>query len=334
MSPDAAVMTENRAMAPPNFTGIRFRSSIWPVVGLLLLSPFVGEVLLGNLPARLVYLMPFLVPLYGAGATLVREAGRRTGGGWVSIMFFALAYGTIQPGLVEMSLFNPEFAGWDFSDLYLPSIGISPYYTLVFVVGHAVWSIGVPIALVEALVPEKRTLPWLGPLGLGVMVLLFGLGVWMYWTEFQETEDFMASVPQLASAGIAALAFIAGGFLIRIKPASAPCALSPGGAGLLAFVLSSGFFAAPENWLGVAAKVTTLLVGFGVFGKLIARSDWTPTHSVAIAGGAIATYAWGALVVADASGYNQLIDYAAMASIDLIALVIVWVAWRTSRKGA
>jgi hypothetical protein len=52
-----------------------------PVAGLMILSPFVGEYLLGNVPARQLYLLPFLIPLYGAGAILVREVARRTGGG-------------------------------------------------------------------------------------------------------------------------------------------------------------------------------------------------------------------------------------------------------------
>jgi hypothetical protein len=38
-----------------------------------------------------------------------------------------------------------------------------------FIVGHAVWSIAVPIAVVELMVPERAHRPWLGRTGLAVV---------------------------------------------------------------------------------------------------------------------------------------------------------------------
>ena len=43
---------------------------------------------------------------------------------------------------------------------------------MTFVGGHAVWSIAVPIAVVETLVPERRTTPWLGRAGLTVTAVV------------------------------------------------------------------------------------------------------------------------------------------------------------------
>ena len=55
----------------------------------------------------------------------------------------------IEAGLVDQAMFNPSFEGWDFQAATpVPALGIGAWYTWTFVVGHGVWSIAVPIALV------------------------------------------------------------------------------------------------------------------------------------------------------------------------------------------
>ncbi len=83
------------------------------MLALLVLAPWVGEYLLGNVPIQRLPLLPFLVPLYGCGALLVREVARRTGRGWPTIFLLATAYGVIEAGLVDQSLFNATFEGLD-----------------------------------------------------------------------------------------------------------------------------------------------------------------------------------------------------------------------------
>jgi len=75
-----------------------------PVPGLLFLAPWVGEYLLGNIPLGALIAVPFLVPIYGGGALLIREATRRTGRGWPTILILGIAYGLIEAGLVDQSL--------------------------------------------------------------------------------------------------------------------------------------------------------------------------------------------------------------------------------------
>ncbi|MFH8410240.1 hypothetical protein ACH4FX_36530 [Streptomyces sp. NPDC018019] len=53
-----------------------------PAFALFLLAPFVGEFLLGNLTLAELPLGLVLAPMHGCGALLVRELGRRSGGGW------------------------------------------------------------------------------------------------------------------------------------------------------------------------------------------------------------------------------------------------------------
>ena len=87
---------------------------IAPPIGLLLLAPWVGEYLLGNVSARDLVALPYLVPLYGGGALLIREVVRRSGRGWPTILVLGLAYGIIEAGLVDQGLFNLSFEGHEY----------------------------------------------------------------------------------------------------------------------------------------------------------------------------------------------------------------------------
>jgi hypothetical protein len=49
------------------------------------------------------------VPLYGTVAVLIREITRRTGRGWPTILLLGAAFGLVQAGLIDQSLFNPGY---------------------------------------------------------------------------------------------------------------------------------------------------------------------------------------------------------------------------------
>src|SRR5690348_15573402 len=78
-----------------------------PALGLFLLAPLVGEYLLGNVAISQLIALAFLAPLYGGGALLIREVARRTGRGWPMMVLLALAYGLLEAGMLDQSLFNP-----------------------------------------------------------------------------------------------------------------------------------------------------------------------------------------------------------------------------------
>jgi hypothetical protein len=125
-------------------------------------GPWVGEFLLGNISVRRLPALLIMVLLYGCGALLIREVTRRTHRGWLTIILLGAAYGIIEAGIVDQSMFNPSFEGWDFQAVTpVPALGISAWYAWAFVVGHSVWSIAVPIALVAVrrLVERARVSP-------------------------------------------------------------------------------------------------------------------------------------------------------------------------------
>src|SRR5438105_3123342 len=93
--------------APAGTRRLSQRRRITPVIGLFFLSPLVGEYLLGNVSIVEIGALPPLALLYGSGALLIRELARRTGHGWPTMIALGLAYGLIEAGLIDQSLFNP-----------------------------------------------------------------------------------------------------------------------------------------------------------------------------------------------------------------------------------
>jgi hypothetical protein len=306
-----------------------------PVVGLLFLAPWVGEYLLGNVSARDIPAIPFLVPLYGGGALLVREVARRAGRGWPTILLLGLAYGVIEAGLVDQALFNPSFEGWDFQKATpVPALGISAVNTMTFLVGHAVWSISIPIAFVELLTPSRRATPWLGDVGLTVTTALYLFGCYIIFADLRDSEGFMASTTQRLGVAAVALALIVAAFTVR-RRAVAPDADRPvPGPWLLgvgSFVLSSGYFGRPETWVGFG--LGALLIGLAavLVRRWSRRAAWTTGSQLAVAGGALLTYAWGGFVLTSLAGPDDPVRWAGNAVFALLAVALLVLTARRLR---
>ena len=284
-------VTAPRAISSPRGTNAVLGGGL-----LLILAPWTGEYLLGNVPLDLFWALPFLVPLYGGGALLIREVARRRGLGWLSILGLGAAYGVIEAGLVDQSLFNGEFGELDFSATWIPALGLSAYDAIGFVVGHAVWSIGLPIAAAERLAaPAGPQRPWLGPVGLACAAVLYGFGCWLIHQDVAATEGFAATAGQRAGASaVAAVLIVVSLVRRRGRGTTAPAAprrWPPLLVGLGAFVLASGFVAMPETWAGVAGKLVLLVAALGLATTAAPRLDGSWQAFALIAGGYL-TYAW------------------------------------------
>jgi len=314
--------------------GQRTPRRIAPAVGLVFLAPLVGEYLLGNIPIEGLWAIPFLAPMYGGGALLIREVARRAGHGWPTIILLACAYGVLQPGVLDQSLFNPSFEGHDFqSAAQIPALGIGAVSALTFVGGHAIWSIGVPIAIVEALVPGRRTTRWLGDAGLAVTGVVFLLGSFIIFNDLRETEQFMASAPQLAGAGAVTVALVGVAFAIprRPRPASDRHAPNRWLVGAVAFLAAGAFFAKPESWAGVAMASVLVAAMAVVVSRWSRRAGWGPSHRLALAGGALLTYAWGGFVLLAIEGDANTVNLLGQTILVLGALALLLAAGRSAR---
>ena len=312
--------------------GVKTWRRVAPALGLFFLAPLVGEYLLGNVPFSAIAGVFVLAPMYGGGALLIREVARRAGRGWPTILLFALAYGVLQPGLIDLSLFSPpSLDGLDYRDAaHVPALGVSVAAAVSFSFGHAIWSIGVPIAIAETLVPGRRTTPWLGRFGLAVTGVVFLLGSALIFSDASQT---LPTVPQVAGVAAAVVALVAVAFLVggRPGPKTGRPAPNPWLVGVVAFVASGLFFARDETWPGVAIGLALLAAMAVVVARWSRRAGWGAAHRLGLAGGALLTYAWGGFVLTSLYGRTGAVDLIGTVVLALAAIAVLITATRKVR---
>lgn len=195
----------------------RRRRLTWTLVAT---APLVAEFASGNLPIVYVWLLVIYAPLYGGAAVLIRDLGRRSTRPWPVIFTLGLVYGVVEESFISFSLFNPDYADLRLLDFgWIPALGIGSWWTTFVVLLHAVWSICVPIVLVEALAGDLADRPWLTPPGLAGAVLAVGLGAAATAGVTLSEDDFVPSLAHLigTAMAVAALAALAG-WLARRPP--------------------------------------------------------------------------------------------------------------------
>ena len=289
------------------------------VVALVLLSPVCAEYLIGydqiiGRPLELIGGLLILGPLYGTVAVLIREVARRTGRGWSAIVLLGAAFGLVQAGLIDQSLFNPDFvdeASWDRDRLptHIPELGLSVKYLVTFVVGHVVWSFGAPIAVVEACAPRYTGRPWLGRVGIATMVVLYGLAAAIIFRE--HTRDFMASPTQLGVTAAVAVLLGLAAFVVPRRSAPVPGRVPPpwlvGGG---AVVVWGTYQLAPASWAGVVLAVLVLGVAGGCLWRFSGRRGWNHRHMLAAGGAALVVNSALAFVVEPLGETSYPVKYA------------------------
>ena len=259
---------------------------------------------------------------------------RRAGWGWPSILTLALAYSVLEETICTQSLFNPDFGGLGLHLLtpgYIPALGIGAPYTLFVLTLHVVWSISVPIALVELSTRQLRGTPWLGRIGIAVCVVMFAVGVTLNFTQSRADSDFSASTVQLVVSGLVVVTLVLFAVLLGRQAGHRADTIRPAGLpappawllGLVSLLLTSAFLTAWYTgrnaippWLFVG-----LVIAIGAESILLVRHwsrrpRWSPRHHFALAGGALLTYTWHGFLthpVMPASPATTFISHAAHA---------------------
>ncbi|WP_214320605.1 hypothetical protein [Nonomuraea sediminis] len=313
---------------------------IVPALGLALLSPLVAEYLLGDFPITSLHFLIMLAPTYGGATVLIREVARRAGLRWPSIVLMALAYGVFEEGIMTMSLFNPNYAGQHLLDVgFVPALGIGVPWTLFVLCLHTVWSVSVPIALVEELAGEQRTTPWLGKAGLGVAAVLALLGAAFTTVFSYQMSHFLASVPQLVAIVVIVVALVVAAFRLprRTTPVTGT---APSPWLVLAVTLVAGLVfevmtlmpgQAPA-WLAIVTLVAAE-AGMAVLALTwSARQGWGAGHRMALAGGALLTYAWHAFFTGPLVPSTPTMDLVSHLVFGLGALVLLGLAARKAQR--
>jgi hypothetical protein len=309
---------------------------IAPALGLFFLSPFVGEFLLGNVALDALPIGLIMAPMYGGGAVLIREVARRANKGWPTIILLAIAYGAIEEGLACQTLFNPSYFGFSLlRESYIPALGIGAWWTLFVLTLHTVWSISVPIAIIESLVPDRATTPWLGKLGLAVVSVLYVLGSALVFSGTYQQERFIATPRQLVGVVAFAVLLIAAAF--RFRPQSHRndrTAPGPWAVGAFSFLIASTFMIV-RSVLADWPLVLAYLLLYGLVGVAVvrwsARVGWSAAHRLALAGGALLTYAWHSFPEKPVLGSAGAIDLIGNAIFSIGAILLLVAASRAVR---
>jgi hypothetical protein len=294
---------------------LSFFPRIVPALLLFFLAPLFGEYLLGNLKFSEIVYVPFIAPLYGGGALLIREVTRRLGRGYTTIFIYGIAYALIEEGIVDQLLFNPAYftSQEQLMDTVIPALGLDAWLTLILVAMHTVWSICIPIILVEAIFANRGKAPWLGKTGLAVVTVIFILGsIWLWHTIYVET-GFFASPPQLIGTAVVIVALIIASFAFK-HPAIVPVqgfAPNPWVVGGLAFIASSLYMLTEllPGWTRVGACILIAVVFLTLIFRWSHQSNWSTLHTLALAGGGILTYAWLGAFMEPETGPKTVIDH-------------------------
>ena len=319
------------------------------MAGLLVVSPIAAEYLSGYQafnPLVLVGYLGIFVPLYGTVAVLTRELTRRTGRGWPTILLLGAAFGLIQAGLIDQSLFNPGYLdnddptwaqAWrqERQATLIPGLGISASH-LGFVAGYVIMTIAAPIAVVEALVSDRADQPWLGRVGLTVIGLLYLLGAGVVFAYDTRPRGFLAAPVQLIVTAVVVAALVTAALALprrTVGAASSKRAPHPWLAGVAALVLCAIPNQAPATWGGVAMSVAAL----GLLGGLLLvwsrRSGWGRAHVLLVAAGPLVATVTASFFVSDPLGDASPVERYLSNTILLAGVValLAW-AWRRTRR--
>jgi hypothetical protein len=148
-----------------------------PVLCLVIMAPMV-EYLSGSTRVNYLVLDPavFLILLaqnlgfYGAGVLLIREARIRWKLRWASVFLLGAAYGILEEGVMLKTMFEPSLPGalsW-----YGRWLGVNWAFVSGVVLVHILFSICLPILLLDLALPETRGVSLLsrkGILAVGVI---------------------------------------------------------------------------------------------------------------------------------------------------------------------
>lgn len=316
-----------------------------PPFTLLVLSPFVGEFLLGNIepdPRSWATVFLPLVLLYGGGALLIREVARRFGRGYPTIATLALAYALVEEGIVLGTLFNREYLGLGLLEYgWLPQLGTSPVWTSYVLVIHCVWSILVPIVLTERLFPAHADEPWLRAPGTILVTLIYLLGAVATGAGNYYTYRFFPSSAQVLTVLAFAVVCVVAGLLIRPSRRRERGGRVPAPGVLAAVTLCTGSVfilvqpdGAEHGFLpfGVTLAIMALAVGAAGATLMIAGQGpaWSVRHVLGAAAGALATYIWAGFMIQFSIHGFSTVGLLGQIGFALIALALLASCWRRS----
>jgi len=283
------------------------RSRWLPVLALAVLAPVCAEYLWAyddstGHPAVLLGNLVVFVPLYGCPALLIREVARRRGSGWPGIVLLAAAFGVVEAGVVDQSVFARDYRGipyWsDMADpTYVAPIGLSIFLAVTFVMNHVLASIAGPVAVVEGLAGRRGQQPWLGRPTIVLASVLYLAGCAAVYADMLDTSGGgIASAAEVIGAGVVALLLVAAALTVPQRPRhlAAGWVPRPWLVGLLSTAVAGATLAYGPSPLGTDALIATYAAAAVLVWRISRRRGWSAVHVAALASGWLTAFALGA----------------------------------------
>ncbi len=275
--------------------GARFAGPIWT---LILLAPFIGEVLSGSTRLSVLFVYIPEVMVWGVGALLCRELARRWRAGATSLFLLGLGLSIAEEFIIQQTSLAPlPFPGShaDYGRVW----GVNLVYLLFMLGFESVWVVVVPVHLTELFFPQRSRQPWLRTRGLVVACVFFLLGcriAWYGWTQQALPRMHVAPYrpPILAFAiGFASIGLLIGlAYLLRgfgvpsldHSRRTVPAWLVGG----VAFVMGGAWFNligqifVPKPiqpfWTALALGIVWAIVALALFVAWSSRRSWSAIH--------------------------------------------------------
>jgi hypothetical protein len=313
----------------------------WPALLLFFLSPMLAELLSGSSPP-VEFFQPFvlfmLTALYGSGAILIRELRVRWDKGWPTVFTLGAAYGIIEEGLMVKSFFDPNWMDLGILGSYGRWAGVNWVWSLELTIFHAVFSIVIPILLVELIFPNRRDESWIGRQGMIGLSLLLAADVIIGF--FLLTTYRPPIIPYL----LAVIAAAASYYIARRLPArwgspvegqiSRPLCF-----GLIGFVATLLFFliqwVPPEIGLPVlltmASTVALVVFVVWVVRRMSKDGAWRDKHRLALASGGLMLF----VLLAPIHEFNaeRMDNPTGMMIVGLVVMLfLIWMQRRVAQR--
>lgn len=289
-------------MKPSRATAVPPTVRRWPaVLTLAIAAPLIAEISLGSLPVSKAWMLLFFGSIYSAAALLIREAVRCRHLGVGSMLALGLAFGLVEEGLALGSMTSTTL--YPVADWAPRLLGFNTAYSVWVPPYHAVFSIVVPVAIVDLIFPRLKAEPYLRTRGIvaWAIALVLGLGVIrlaLIWMDPKHVN----SAPHLIVVAALAIGLIIGGLsshrVVRLdRPVPRPWLLV-----VLGAVSVAGYFAllwrlpgAPHSaylpdrlaWLVPVLALVLLAAASIICRRWSSSTHWSATHTAALVAGAL-----------------------------------------------
>jgi hypothetical protein len=281
----------------------RFAAPIWT---LLLLAPFIAELLSGATRTSVLFVYVPEVMVWGVGALLCRELARRWRAGGTSLLLLGMALSIAEEFIIQQTSLAPlPFPGSHAA--YGRVWGVNLVY-LLFMLGYeSVWVVVVPVQVTELFFPRRAGQPWLRRRGAIAACIVFLVGcriAWFGWVK--QARPRLHAAPYSPAMGMIALGLAAIVALIAVawfargfgrpRPDDRRRTAPPWLGGLTAFVMGAAWFLligqnfvphpVEPFWLAIAAGSAWAALAFALFVWWSSRPAWSEVHRFAAATGA------------------------------------------------